>query len=345
MESPERIGAGAFSHNLALSNITLNKNIDYTNFKEEVSIRSLIDQISTIAMSECREKGIDYECKMIGQLEDTYIGDYTKIKDVMLNILSNAVKFTESPGSVKFTVEKTTEYEDQSIIRFIIKDTGIGMEKDYIPKLFDAFSKEDENDKTRLGISGLDLAITKRLIELMNGSIGVESRKGIGTEFTIMLPLENCTGSDFGAQGSIDLSALYVLVVDDDLIEAEHARMVLEESGIKADACTNGPEALRRIEEQHRKETPYNIVLMDWNMPGMSGAETSAEIIRSYNKECIVVAMTAYSWEDISVEAEDAGVYNYISKPLFAANTVENFERIARRSRLNIFKEGHYRQE
>ena len=307
--------------------------------RDEFSLKSLIAQISADFKSKCNQKGIKYECRVIGQLDDTYIGDYSKIKDVMLNILSNAVKFTEKSGSVTFTVEKTTEYEDQSIIRFSIKDTGIGIEKDYLPKLFDAFSREDNNDRAKFGSSGLGLAITKRLIELMNGSISVESRKGVGTEVTVMLPLGNSSGNEFGIKGSIDLSAVYVLVVDDDPIEAEHARMVLEECGIKADFCTNGPDALQRLEVQYGKEDPYNFVLMDWNMPGMSGAETASEIFRIYGRECTVVAMTAYSWEDISVEAEESGVYNYISKPLFAATVVENFERIARRSKLNIFKD------
>jgi CheY-like chemotaxis protein len=130
-----------------------------------------------------------------------------------------------------------------------------------------------------------------------------------------------------------------VLVVDDEPIEAEHARAVLEEVGIRADACTSGQEALRMMEEQHEKRKPYNLVLMDWNMPGMSGLEASAEIRRQYDKESAVVVLTAYNWDDIQADAHRVGVENFLSKPLQAANLIEQFERIAQRSSLPMLVE------
>ena len=137
----------------------------------------------------------------------------------------------------------------------------------------------------------------------------------------------------------INPDAVRILVVDDNPIEAEHARIVLEEVGIKADICTSGQEALRMMEVQHTKHMPYNIVLMDWIMPGMSGQETSAEINKLYEDECTVVVLTANNWDNIREAANSVGVDNYLLKPLFASSVMENLEQIARRNNLNIFKE------
>jgi CheY-like chemotaxis protein len=137
--------------------------------------------------------------------------------------------------------------------------------------------------------------------------------------------------------GRFNKDNMYVLVVDDDPIEAEYAKTVLDEVGIRADACTSGQEGLHKLEVQHAKQTPYNIVLMDWNMPGMDGSEASAEVLKLYRKECVVVALTAYNWEDIKEEAINVGVYNYLQKPLFISNIIEKLERIARGSEIAVF--------
>jgi CheY-like chemotaxis protein len=173
----------------------------------------------------------------------------------------------------------------------------------------------------------------------MNGSIEVDSEKGHGAEFSVTITLRNCDSKKVDYSQKINLEGIYVLIVDDDPIEAEHARMVLEEVGINAEICSSGQEALNRMEVQHAKQTPYNLILMDWNTPGMSGMETAAEINKLYNEESVVVAMTAYSWDDIHEEARKVGVDNYLSKPLFATNIIKNIERIASRCNKPIFKE------
>jgi CheY-like chemotaxis protein len=173
----------------------------------------------------------------------------------------------------------------------------------------------------------------------MNGTISVESEKGVGTEFDVTVTLKNSGNMGQNTVRSIDSESIFVLVVDDNPIEAEHARMVLEEAGIRADACTSGPEALRKLEVQHTKLDPYNFVLTDWLMPGMNGAETAAEIKKIYADECEVVALTANNWDDIVHEANAVGVYCYMAKPLFSSNIMDKFEQIAQRSKLDIFKE------
>ena len=305
--------------------------------KERFSLGDLLDQIARQVRPSCEEKGLTFDCRTLNQTADSFIGDDTKIKEALMNILSNAIKFTEAPGSVTLTAEQTAAFEDQATIRFCVQDTGIGMDPAFIPRIFDAFSQEDSSHKTRYGGTGLGMAITKRIVEIMNGSISVESEKGVGTRVTVTVTLRPCDPK--AQEDAFDPQSLYVLVVDDEPIEAEHARAVLEEVGIRADACTSGQEALRMMEEQHEKRKPYNLVLMDWNMPGMSGLEASAEIRRQYDKESAVVVLTAYNWDDIQADAHRVGVENFLSKPLQAANLIEQFERIAQRSSLPMLVE------
>ncbi|MBR5110332.1 MAG: amino acid permease [Clostridia bacterium] len=307
--------------------------------REVFSFSAMLEQINAMVMSQCSDKGLTYECRILNKVDASYIGDDMKLKEVLINILSNAIKFTEAPGSVTLTVERTMEFEDQSTLRFCIKDTGIGMDQEFIPKLFEPFSQEDGSRKTKYGSTGLGMAITKRIVEMMNGSISVESEKGVGSEFTVTVTLRNCDQQGTAQESAIDPNSFHVLVVDDDKIAAEHARMVLDEVGIYADTCTSGEEALRLMEVQRLKNKPYNLVLMDWNMPGMNGLETSAEIQKSFDRETTVVILTAYNWDDIQEEAERVGVDSFLTKPLFASKVIEEFERIARRNNMALFKE------
>ena len=307
--------------------------------KEEFSFNSMLEQINTMVLSQCNDKGLTYECRILSEIDDSYIGDEMKLKEVLINILSNAIKFTEAPGKVTMSVERTAQFEDQSALCFCIEDTGIGMDDSFIPKIFDAFMQEDSEKKNRFGSTGLGMAITKRLVDMMNGSINVESKKGVGSKFTVTITLRNCDEEGSIADTAIDPEAFHILVVDDDPIAGEHARIVLEEVGIQADVCLSAEEALRMIEIQHAKQRPYNLVLMDWNMPGMNGIEASAEISKLYDNETTVVVLTAYNWDDIQEEAHRVGVESFLSKPLIASNVIEEFERIAKRTNMALFKE------
>ena len=307
--------------------------------REEFSLSSMLEQINSMVMPQCSDKGLTYECRLLNQVDASYIGDDMKLKEVLINILSNAIKFTEAPGSVTLTVERTMEFDNQSTLCFCIRDTGIGMDKAFIPKIFDTFSQEDGSRKTKYGSTGLGMAITKRIVEMMNGSISVESEKGAGTQFAVTVTLRNCDQRKASQDSAIDPRCFYVLVVDDDRIAAEHSRAVLEDVGIHADTCTSGQEALRMMEVQHLKQKPYNLVLMDWNMPGMNGLEASAEIRKHYDSESTVVVLTAYNWDDIHEDALRVGVDNFLPKPLFAATIIEEFEKIARRNNMRLLTE------
>ena len=307
--------------------------------KEEFSFSAMLEQINTMVMSQCSDKGLHYECHLLSRVDDYYIGDDMKLKEVIINILSNAVKFTDAPGSVSLSIKKTAEFEEQSTLVFCIKDTGIGMDKEYIPRIFEPFSQEDGSTKNKYGSTGLGMAITKNIVEMMNGTISVESEKGVGSEFTVTVTLRNADNREPDRESTVDINQMRVLVVDDEDIPAEHARMVLDEAGIRADTCRSGKEALRMLEVQHLKQEPYNLVLMDWKMPDQDGIDTAKEIREHYDNETTIIILTAYNWDDILEEALASGVDGFLAKPLFASNVVAEFERVARHTNMSMFKE------
>ncbi len=306
--------------------------------REEFSFSAMLEQINTMVMSQCSDKGLHYECRMLSRVDDCYIGDDLKLKEVLINILSNAIKFTEPPGSVMLSVERTALFEDQSTLKFCIRDTGIGMDKEFIPKIFEAFSQEDSSRKNKYGSTGLGMAITRSIVEMMNGTISVESEKGVGSTFTVAVTLRNSEQTD-RADSTVDPGRLRVLVVDDEPIAAEHARMILDEAGIRTDVCTDGQTALHMLEVQHIKQEPYNLVLMDWKMPEPDGIDTARLIRERYDNETTVIILTAYNWDEIQEEAVRAGVDSFLAKPLFASNVLSEFEHIARRNNMRLFKE------
>ena len=306
--------------------------------KEEFSFRNMLEQINTMVMSQCAEKGLHYECRVIGGVSDYYIGDDMKLKQVLINILSNAIKFTDAPGDVTLTVERTAVFGDHSTVRFRISDTGIGMERAFIPKIFDAFTQEDSSRNNKYGSTGLGMAITKNIVELMNGKISVESEKGVGTEFTVIVTLNN-SDQKGPVTNYISPNDLRILVVDDEEIAAEHARIVLDEVGIKADTCYDGQTAMHMLELQHAKHEPYSLVLLDWKMPDMDGLEVAKEIRKLYDKETTVIILTSFNWDEILDEAIHIGVDSFLAKPLFASNVLDEFERVARKNNMSLYKE------
>ena len=306
--------------------------------KEEFSFRNMLEQINTMVISQCEDKGLHYECSMLGGVSDYYIGDDMKLKQVLINILSNAIKFTDAPGSVTLTVERTAVFDGHSTIRFRIRDTGIGMDQEFIPKIFDTFTQEDSGRSNKYGSTGLGMAITKNIVELMNGTISVESKKGEGTEFTVIITL-NDSNHQGPATYFINPKDMRILVVDDEEIAAEHARIVLDEAGIKADTCYDGQTAMHMLELQHAKHEPYNLVLLDWKMPEMDGIAVAKEIRKRYDKETTVIILTSFNWDDIMYEAIHSGVDSFLAKPLFASNVLDEFERIARKNNMSLFKE------
>ena len=332
-EHLEKIG-GSARHLLGLINDILDmsriESGRLTIKNEEFSFGGMLEQINTMINSQCQDRGLTYDCRVIGRVDDYYIGDAMKLKQVIINILGNAVKFTPAPGTVTFTVERTARYEGQSVLRFVMKDTGIGMDKAYLPKIFEAFSQEDSSKTNKYGSTGLGMAITKNIVELMNGTITVESEKGVGSMFTVSVPLRD-SERRAGTEQGVDPAELKVLVIDDDPDACEHARIVLEEIGIAADTCTSGQEAVEMIRLKNARRETYNLIFVDWKMPERDGVEVARDIREIIGPDSAVIVLTAYDWTDIEEEAERAGVDSFLAKPLFASTVLETFQQAMER--------------
>ncbi len=294
---------------------------------EEFSFSKLIENINTIFSGQCQEKGLDYQCHINGHLDDYYIGDNMKLRQVLINILGNSVKFTPSGGTVDVVVEKIASLNDKSTLRFTIKDTGIGMSKDFLPHIFDAFSQEDGSATNKYGSSGLGLAITKNIVEMMNGNIQVESEKGKGTVFTVTVTLmDSKMTKDKDAEVTINPQEMSVLIVDDDPVACQHGKLVLEKIGIASEIASSGTEAIEMVKLRHARRQPYNLIVVDWKMPEMDGVETARQIRAIVGNESAIIILTAYRWDDVLEEALTAGIDSFIPKPLFASTLMDELQ-------------------
>ena len=299
---------------------------------EEFSLSKLLESINTMFSGQCLEKGLDYGCHIKGDIDDYYIGDNMKLRQVLINILGNAVKFTPSGGKIGLTIERTARFDGRTTLQFEISDTGIGMSKEFLPHIFDTFAQEDATYTNKYGSSGLGLAITKNIVEMMNGNINVESEKGKGTTFRASVTLKDSDKKDIADQDSqLVTDNMSVLIIDDDPVACEHGRLVLEKIGIAADTALSGEEGIEKVKLRHGRRTPYNLILVDWKMPELDGVETTRLIRALVGKESAIIILTAYKWDDILDEAVNAGVDSFIAKPLFAANILEEFESAFRR--------------
>ena len=300
---------------------------------EDFAMREFLDQVNIIINGQCQEKGLDYECQIIGSIDDYYIGDDMKLKQVLINILGNAVKFTPAPGRVFFTVEQTARENGRCTLRFTMRDTGIGMDEVYIPKIFDAFSQEDATTTNRYGGSGLGMAITGNLVEMMGGTIGVDSEKGVGTTFTVTVDLGESQITAETEKLDELLGRICVLVVDDDPVACEHARLVLEELGTETDICEHSSDAFSMIKRRWDDGDPYDIVITDYRMPVMDGITLTEEIRRFDAGHTAIIIMTGYDFDAESERAHKEGVDGILTKPLFA-DTLQREIQMVMRSRL-----------
>ncbi len=330
----EKIG-GSASHLLDLINDILDMSrIEAGRIvlnREEFSFREMVEQINTMVMSQCGDKGLKYECRILSEVDDYYIGDDMRLKEILINILSNAIKFTEAPGNVTMTIERTAEFGDKSTLRFSIRDTGIGIDKAFIPKIFDAFSQEDGSRKNKYGSTGLGMAITKNLVEMMNGTIDVESEKGVGTEFIVSITLTNCERRDVpgaaqdedGSHELADLTGRRILLAEDIEINAEIMMDILDMEDIVADHADNGRIAVEMFADS--PEGTYDAILMDIRMPEMDGLE-AAEAIRALDrkdaKRIPIIALTANAFDEDVQRSLQAGMNAHMSKPVESENLV-----------------------
>ena len=308
---------------------------------EEFAFSKLMEQVNTIISGQCREKGLTYNCRINGEIDDYYIGDDMKLRQIMINILGNSVKFTPEGGKIDFIVTKTAGFDGKSTLRFEMKDTGIGMSKEYLPKIFETFSQEDATATNKYGSSGLGMSITKNIVEMMNGKIKVESEKGKGTTFTVTVTLMDSNRSALSEEDDIEIvpDEMTVLVVDDDKIAGEHAKLVLEKIGISAELAFSGKEALEMVKLRHARQKSYNLIIVDWQMPEMDGVETARQIRLVVGNESAIIILTAYHWDDILEKATEAGVDSFVAKPLFSGNLLDEFKKALKKKKMTSAEE------
>ena len=306
---------------------------------EEFSFARNLEQVNTMISGQCAEKGITYDCRTVGNVDDYYIGDGGKLKQVMINILGNAVKFTPEGGKVTFLIEEGRRYNGQATIKMTFSDTGIGMSKEYLPRLFEPFSQEDSSTTSKYGSTGLGMPITKSIVELMNGHMEVDSEKGKGTTFTVTVTLgESDRRADASMEGEINPSELSVLAIDDDPVALEHAQIILSQVGISCDIAMSGPEGIEKVRIHHGRREDYDLLLVDWKMPEMDGVETTRKIREIVGNDTPIIILTSYNWDEVEDEARKAGVDTFVPKPLFAGSVLDEFREAFKKKNASLIE-------
>ncbi|MCR5094931.1 MAG: response regulator [Lachnospiraceae bacterium] len=289
---------------------------------EEFSFQQLLEAINTMFSGQCADKGLDYQCHAAGQLSDYYIGDNMKLRQVLINILGNAVKFTPESGKITFVAEEIQRNDGQAVLKFSISDTGIGMSPEFLPKLFDTFSQEDSTVSSKYGSTGLGMPITRNIVRLMNGTIDVQSTKGAGSTFTVTLPLgvSDRIPKESGADGAVPddhLKGRRILLAEDMQINAEILMMILSMREMETDHAENGRIAVELYME--KPEGYYDAVLMDMRMPEMNGLEAAQAIRGAQRRDSStipIIALTANAFDDDVQRSLQAGLNAHLSKPV-----------------------------
>jgi len=256
-----------------------------------------------------------------------------KLRQVLINILGNAVKFTPRDGTVTFTVERVARMDERSTLRFTVRDTGHGMSREFLPKIFEPFSQEETSLTNRNGSTGLGMPITKNIVELMDGQIDVESEKNVGTTFTVTLTLRDSGwNSDADGHGLPRLEEMDVLLVDDDPESCEQALQILSQAGITCEKAGSSSEGMEMVRLRHARREPYSLILVDHDLSGGS-VIFARKIHEAAEEESILILLTARSPEEMGDQANPAGIDAVISKPLSLEKVLTEFRRAFMRKR------------
>ncbi len=288
----------------------------------EMQLEEVLTQLSDVCTELAERKGLELHFFKDPEIPSTLIGDPLRIHQVLLNLVGNAVKFTES-GEVVVRIERAPSPPDlpsESIhLRFTVQDTGIGLNEQQISRLFQSFTQADGSTTRKYGGTGLGLTICKSLVELMGGSIWVESKPGQGSRFIFTLPLKVCEENKWRHHAlPADLHARRVLLVDDNPTSLEILRCYLSAFELRTQCALSGYQAIALLEAASAEEEPFDLVLMDYQMPGMNGLETAERIQNSPNISQVptIIMVTAHAKIEIMEEAERLGMRGFLSKPV-----------------------------
>ena len=287
-----------------------------------VDLRDMTDTVLSIARGYMENRDLNFYVSR-EELKNSYVmADELRIREVLLNIISNAVKFTKDGGTISFAAENAPgNDENHIIVRYRISDTGIGMSEEFQTRIFDEFSQENNGARTSYKGTGLGMAIAKQYVDLMGGKIEVSSRKGIGSTFTVEIPLliaeQILTEKEEKLRKDMDLHGLHVLLAEDNDLNAEIAEAILERAGLKTERVEDGIQCVNKITKM--PVGTYDMILMDIQMPRMDGYKATQAIrhLPDKDKACIpIVAMTANAFEEDKRDAVAAGMNGHIAKPI-----------------------------
>ncbi|MCM1105358.1 MAG: response regulator [Blautia sp.] len=288
--------------------------------EQECNISELIHNLINITQPQIKAKQLEMFIDTFEVVNEDVIADPLKLNQVFINLLSNAVKYTPAGGSVTFRImQKTTFRHGYGEYTFIIKDNGIGMSPEFVEHIFEPFERESTVTQSGIEGTGLGMAITKNIVEMMNGTISVESEAGKGSTFTVELVLK-LQDTEKTSEQIKELEGLRTLVVDDDFNTCDSVCKMLKKIGLRSEWTTSGRDAVYRAKSAHEEKDSYHTFIIDWQMPGFSGVETAKKIRDSVGKDAPIIILTAYDWSDIEEEAKEAGITAFCAKPLFLSD-------------------------
>ncbi len=288
----------------------------------EVNLSDVLHDLKTIVSGQIYAKQLELYMDAMDVTDEDVYCDKTRLNQILLNLLSNAIKFTPAGGTVSVRVRQLAgKVRGCGQYEFRIKDNGIGMSPEFAQKIFQPFERERTSTVSRIQGTGLGMAITKNIVDMMGGTIGVQTAQGKGTEFIICLPMR-AQAEHRPVEKITELEGLKALVVDDDFNTCDSVTKMLVKVGMRAEWTLSGKEAVLRARQSIEMSDVYHAYIIDWRLPDMNGIEVTRQI-RSLHDDTPIIILTAYDWSDIEVEAKAAGVTAFCSKPMFMSDLRE----------------------
>ena len=294
--------------------------------EKETSLPEIMHDLKTIVQADISSKQLEFFIDTADVVNEHVLCDKLRLNQVLLNLLSNAMKFTKPGGIVSVRIlQKGNAPEGCACYEFQVKDTGIGMSKEFLEHVFEPFEREQTSTVSGIQGTGLGMAITKNIVDMMGGTISVDSEVGKGSTFYVDLQFKICSGS-VRQEIIPELNGLRALVVDDDFNTCSSVTKMLATIGMRPDWTTSGKEAVLRTRLAEEQNDVYSAYIIDWLMPDMNGIEVVRRIRGIIGEETPIIILTAYDWSDIEEEARNAGVTAFCSKPIFLSELREVLE-------------------
>ena len=292
----------------------------------EVNLSDVLHDLKTIVSGQIYAKQLELYMDAMDVTDEDVYCDKTRLNQILLNLLSNAIKFTPAGGTVSVRVRQLAgKVRGCGQYEFRIKDNGIGMSQEFAQKIFEPFERERTSTVSRIQGTGLGMAITKNIVDMMGGTIEVQTAQGKGTEFTVCVPMRAQT-EQRPVEKITELEGLKALVVDDDFNTCDSVTKMLVKVGMRAEWTLSGKEAVLRARQSIEMSDVYHAYIIDWRLPDMNGIEVTRQI-RSLHDDTPIIILTAYDWSDIEVEAKAAGVTAFCAKPMFMSDLRETLMR------------------